>query len=56
MTTNLLPKLNNEEYELMLSCLATGGDGECDNEILLLISKITDGTIESNTYARTEGC
>ena len=58
---NILPKLTNDEYQTLLSCLAYRQFGKCcglltSQTINELISKIQDKTIETNTYTRMEGC
>tara|TARA_R100001480_G_scaffold153645_2_gene157082 strand:+ start:71 stop:265 length:195 start_codon:yes stop_codon:yes gene_type:complete len=64
MKTNLLPKLTNGEYDLLLTsvgcalqkCDQLDDSKQAEKELLDLYGKIETQTIELNTYIRMEGC
>ena len=63
MQEHLLPFLNEEEYDMLMTCLGCGLQRstskdipEATDIILNLIDKMQEKTIIRQTYARTEGC
>ena len=55
MTENLLPKLNDYEYNLLMLCLRNGGDEEREEDIRELFYKVKYETIEMNKKNKRNG-